>query len=625
MKNIFLFAIILFSYVSNCYSQNWLWARNGKSSGNTGEGGDKVNSVSTDVSGNVFVTGTFRSPTLTFGSPTLTKADSTNKCWWCSTNVSIAKYDMNGNVLWAKSAGGAGDDEGHSISADANGNVVITGWFSSPTITFGSTTLINNTQSDDIFIAKYDANGNVLWAKSAGGTNWDDGYSVATDVSGNVFITGVFWDSSLTFGSTTLPYIGSGDIFIAKYDAGGNMLWAKSAGGTGDDEGRSISTDPSGNVFVSGYFRSPTITFGSITLTNVAAYTNDIFIAKYDGSGNALWAKNVGGIPSQYGGAGYSLSADASGSVFVTGNFSSPTITFDSITLTNAESSGDYSDVFIAKYDASGNVLWAKRAGGTNTDVGYSVSVDLSGNVFVTGNFSGSNITFGSYTFTSPVGYNYPLFIVKYDGNGNVLCGSTLASNMGNGISVDSFGNAYVCGDFGANPFAVGADTLLPTCGYNIFVAKYRCDNNLPCIITNSTLNDTACNSYTLNGTTYNSSGTYTQTLMNTVSCDSIITLNLTINSISTCLNINTTGINEIKNINQLVIFPNPSNGAFTIESTSEGNYSIINELGETMQELKLNSTNQYTMNIENLNAGIYFIVGGNNKETTHQKIVVTK
>ena len=112
---------------------------------------------------------------------------------------------------------------------------------------------------------------------------------------------------------------------------------------------------------------------------------------------------------------------------------------------------------------------------------------------------------------------------------------------------------------------------------------------------------------------------------MNTVSCDSIITLNLTINSISTCLNINTTGINEIKNINQLVIFPNPSNGAFTIESTSEGNYSIINELGETMQELKLNSTNQYTMNIENLNAGIYFIVGGNNKETTHQKIVVTK
>lgn len=474
MKNIFFFVILFSSFYSNCYSQNWLWARCAVSSGNTGQCFDKGNSVSADVNGNVFVSGTFCSPTIAFGSVTLTNSSSTG----LYNDIFIVKYDATGNVLWAKSAGGVGPDVRQSVSADINGNVIITGWFSGPSITFGSTTLTNN-GGDDIFITKYDGNGNVVWAKNVGGTSSVDSYSVFADAGGNVFITGVFYYSNLTFGSITLINSGSGDIFIAKYDSSGNVLWAKNAGGTGDDEGRSISTDPGGNVFVTGYFTSPTITFDSITLTNVAAYTPDVFIVKYDANGNVLWAKNAGGTPSQYGGAGCSLSADASGSVFVTGYFTSPTITFDSITLTNAESSGHYSDVFIAKYDASGNVLWAKRAGGTNTDAGYSLSADADGNVFVIGNFSSSSIAFDFDTLLFPAGSSYPMFIVKYDANGNVLCTSTLASDGVNGVSVDSFDNAYIVGDVWIPPFIVGPDTLTLMAGGNIFVAKFECGNNI--------------------------------------------------------------------------------------------------------------------------------------------------
>ena len=125
---------------------------------------------------------------------------------------------------------------------------------------------------------------NWQWAKSAGGTTLDAGYSISTDAGGNVLVTGLFQSSSISFGSTTLTNAGGGylDIFVVKYDASGNALWAKSAGGTSsDDRGFAISTDASGNVLVTGSFQSSSITFGSITLTNAGSV--DIFVAKLNG------------------------------------------------------------------------------------------------------------------------------------------------------------------------------------------------------------------------------------------------------------------------------------------------------------------------------------------------------
>ena len=283
MKRIFiLLPAIIFSL--HVHSQNWLLARAA-----TGSGQQEGLSIATDASGNVFVTGYFASPTITFGTTTLTNAG--------QYDIFLVKYDGTGNVLWAKSAGGTGGDEGWSVSTDASGNVFATGVFSSPTITFGTTTL-TNAGIAAIFIVKYDGAGNVLWAKSAGGIGGDGGYSVATDVAGNVFATGVFSSPTITFGTTTLTNTSGGyaDIFLVKYDGIGNVLWAKNAGGTVDDYGWSAATDVSGNVFVTGYFTSATITFGTTTLINNSfAGMEDIFLVKYDGAGNVLWAKSAGG------------------------------------------------------------------------------------------------------------------------------------------------------------------------------------------------------------------------------------------------------------------------------------------------------------------------------------------
>ena len=123
---------------------------------------------------------------------------------------------------------------------------------------------------------------NYLWAKSAGGTSSDYGRSVATDASGNTFVTGVFYSTSITFGSYTLTNAGYADIFLVKYDASGNVIWAKSAGGTSYDFGWSVATDASGNTFVTGRFKSPSITFGSYTLNNANVGYSDIFLAKLD-------------------------------------------------------------------------------------------------------------------------------------------------------------------------------------------------------------------------------------------------------------------------------------------------------------------------------------------------------
>ncbi len=370
---------------------NVLWA---KSAGGTlSDGG---NSVSTDASGNVFMTGYFSSAAITFGTTTLTNAG--------AYSVFIVKYDADGTVLWAESAGGTSSDYGTSVSTDASGNVFITGYFSSPTINFGTTTL-TNAGNNDIFIVKYDADGTVLWAESAGGTSSDAGASVSTDASGSVFVTGEFSSPTITFGTTTLTNAGNTDVFIVKYGDAGTALWAKSADCTSFDGGTGVSTDASGNVYMTGYFNSPAVTFGTTTLTNAGLY--NIFIVKYDAAGTVLWAESAGGTSSDF---GYSVAAADGGYLFITGLFSSPTINFGTTTLPNSGSAST-NDIFIAQYDAAGTVIWAASAGATFNDVGYSVSVDASGSVFVTGEFTSPAINFGSTTLTNSGVFD--IFIVK--------------------------------------------------------------------------------------------------------------------------------------------------------------------------------------------------------------------
>lgn len=468
MKKTTLFlALFAFSQLKTfAQDPQWIWAKN-----DGGINGDFAQSISSDASGNIFVTGYFSGPSITFDSITLNNTDSN------FYDLFLVKYNAVGNVIWAKAAGGTSVDYATSVSADIFGNVYVAGYFHSASIIFDLDTLLNTAWGNDIFIAKYDPDGNVLWAKSYGGTNPYDDFasSVKTDASGNVYLTGNFGCNSIIFGAYTLTNSNTNntpDVFVVKYDTNGNVLWAKSAGGANNDNATSASTDNSGNLFVAGNFYSPSIIFGSTTLNNTGS--GDMFIVKYGTSGNVLWAKSAGGASSD---GAISASPDTSGNVFVTGNFTSPSIIFGSTTLNNAGGSNE--DMFIVKYDISGNVLWANSAGGTGFDRATSVSTYGSSDVIVAGYFNGPSMTFGTNTLTWMGGNR--IFVVKYDQNGIVQwVQSTTGTTSGeaNSVCTDAVGNIFITGSFGSQFAAFGSTTLNNITNANtsadIFLAKLR-------------------------------------------------------------------------------------------------------------------------------------------------------
>ncbi|HKR04734.1 MAG TPA: T9SS type A sorting domain-containing protein [Bacteroidia bacterium] len=462
MRIVLIFGCVGIFNTSLAQVPDWMWA---KSAGGTAIDGGK--NVATDAAGNIIAIGFFENSSITFGAITLTSGG--------SYDIFVVKYDPSGNVLWAKGAGGNEDDFGEGITTDLDGNIIATGAFRSSAITFGTTTLINaNPGYTDIFIVKFDSSGNVIWANSSGGTDEDGAISVATDLSGNIITMNTFLSPLISVGGTTLINSGIVDLFVAKYDSAGNNVWVKSAGGADSDQGCSVSVGVTGNIMATGYFRSSSITFGTTTITNSGSPDGDIFVVKYDSSGNVLWARSAEGLNEE---RAYSISIDKYDNSILTGYFASTVLTFNTITLANNGSN----DIFVAKYDSSGNVMWANSAGGTNSEVGYSIASVTGGNIIVTGTFSSSLISFGTSTLTN-TGYG-DLFVTKYDASGNSIWAISTTgsgSEIGYGTISDSDGNVIATGTFNNGPVTFGAISLMHTGtpGYSdFFIAKLDPDS----------------------------------------------------------------------------------------------------------------------------------------------------
>jgi hypothetical protein len=384
-------------------------------------------------------------------------------------NIFVVKYDASGNVLWAQGAGGTDNDWAYGICVDASGNVYVTGYFRSPSITFGTITL-NNTViaggSRDIFITKFNSVGSVLWAQSAGGSGDDMSNSICLDANNNVYITGTFgWDSNIAFGNDSLISKGAYDIFIAKYDSSGNFIWARNDGGTQEDGGLGICIDASNNIYITGYFQT-LATFDIDTIHGIGNVS--ICIAKFDTSGNNIWAKSAVGTLYDW---NYGTSIAASGnSVYITGYFMYSVI-FGSDTLGN---SGNWS-IFTAKYDTSGNALWGRCPGGTDYDYGNSISADSNGHVFVTGYFASSFLNFGGIpALNTNVGYD-DIFVVEYDASGSALWATSVGgtdNDYGMGICTSGGNNVYITGYYGSYNINFGSTTLNNNGSYDVFLAK---------------------------------------------------------------------------------------------------------------------------------------------------------
>ncbi len=505
--------IILISINAIAQAPSFQWAKTGN-----GNHADVGRSVTTDASGNSIVIGYFSSSTITFGSFVLTNAGINS-----SPDMFIVKYSPAGNVLWAKSAGGVNYDYAKWVNTDANGDIIVVGDFGSANITFGADTLINSTFPVNycMFIVKYDSNGNELWAKASGGFGVYYTWTSAIDPAGNLLVAGWFSGAMVIFDDDTLNNVWGEDMFLAKFDPSGNVLWARSAGGTGTDHITSVTTDASGNVIVGGSFNSTSIAFDTVTLSTSGG--QDIIIAKYDPSGDLQWVRSTGNVGDDA--IGF-VTVDPSGNLIATGNYASPALTFDSITITNGGFSGSY-DTFITKYDSSGTVLWTKSAGGSYDDYALSVRPDANGNLIQIGSYGSASVAFGNITLINAGSDD--IYIVKYDPAGNVVWARTVGSSNQEsvlGLAVDAWGNMVITGWFTGPD--LNFDNYICSGAYDMFIAKLSSSNT-------SVINPVVCNSYTSPSGNYvwASSGTNFDTIPGSLGLDSIIIINLTVNNIN--------------------------------------------------------------------------------------------
>ena len=344
-----------------------------------GNGPDRGISIKADAQGDCYVTG-FYYGTATFGSTTLSSVGG-------SQDVFIAKYNTSGVLQWVVSAGGMGTESGNGITIDNSGNVVVTGQFTE-TALFGTTSLTSmidpstSLSSIDVFTTKLDASGNFLWAKKGSAKYTDRALDVATDPAGNIYVTGQFSDT-ITFDVTHNNNMYNA-IFLIKYNSGGAEQWFRKIGGSTMNIGYGIAVDANSNVYLTGDFLGTLIFFGppDVQLTNV--YQNDIFVAKYNTTGDFLWGEADGSISDV---SSRNIALDDSSNAYIVGNFRCTFSEYADVFGQGTFNSVGYKDIFITKYNCNGQRQWMRQVGGQKEDFGAGIALNSYRQPVIAGSF----------------------------------------------------------------------------------------------------------------------------------------------------------------------------------------------------------------------------------------------
>jgi len=454
------------------------WAFNIESTGGTSEAGE---GIAVDNSGNVVVIGLFSDTADFDASP-----NEANIISGGGYDLFLAKYSPMGEYKWAFNIGGLSDEKGYDVTTDDEGDIFIIGDFSS-TIDLDpgmGTAIETNNGDSDVLVAKYDSAGNYIWSIAIGGSGEDHGAAVTVDTMGNVYVTGSFSDT-VDFdpgpGTSILTSNGNLDTYVAKYNADGEYQWALRFGGDFNSNGEDLVVDEVGSVYVTGSF-ADTVDFdpGPAEVNLISDIGYDIFLAKYNSSGEYQWAFKVGSIDNVFGTGpdiGYGIAMDQADNIYIAGSVGEPT-DFDPGPGTSILSAAG--DGFLAKYSVDGHYKWALGIAGAGSNRAHGVAVDSFDNVYVTGVLQ-ETADFDPDTSTAnltSVG-NSDVFVAKYDTAGNYSwafgIGST-GADFGYAICTDNMGALLTTGFISATvdfdpDLDVNSGT--PVGGRDAFVGKY--------------------------------------------------------------------------------------------------------------------------------------------------------
>ncbi|MCC7333269.1 MAG: T9SS type A sorting domain-containing protein [Flavobacteriales bacterium] len=675
MRNFTLFFLLnIISYSTSAQNPTWDWASNHGYTNN-----ERAENIAKDSKNNVYIVGTF-SDSIQFGSFRLTKLFPSYY-----SSVFIVKYDSIGNVIWAKSPGG--EANAYGIAVDKNDNIIIGGAFYTTTY-FGPSIFLNNGGSADIYIAKYDSNGNAIWAQKAGGAQTDycigvgvdslgniyqtgiigyssnsffgsimlsnsnsipdiyiakydsagtpiwaqniDGpctaspFSIVTDDTGNSYVCGWYYNSSLVLSPFSLPNSGGRDAYIAKYNSNGDVVWAQKVGGSANDFAIDIALDKLNNLYVSGYFASNSLNINGTLLINYGS--NDIFLSKINTSdGNFVWSKQIGGFDSDF---TSSVCTDEGSNVYLVADYNSSSIFIDTAEFFN----NGTTNFVVAKFNTNGSFLFALTAGGNNTDYAIN-SVVNDNNLYIAGDIQSTSSTYGSTTlssggisdvlvakldlglgcstlssividscglesYTSPSGnQTYTLSGNYFDTIPNVnSCDSLITISFNKKVidtSLTTNSNSFVSNEINATYQWFDCNTMNPITSandssfypfsagnYAVEITKWNCIANSNCVYycpeSSSTLDIEVCESYTVpsGNYTYSTDGTYFDTIPNFEGCDSLITINLTIDTASSASFYSY--LNPTDSLNLIIVNTSSGNISSYLWDFGDGNTSTL-------------------------------------------------
>lgn len=437
--------------------------------------------IATDASGNVYMAMWSGYDSVTLGATTYFNASAQSK-------VVLVKYDKEGNVIWSRTS-----TEGNTlpidIAVDPNGNAFLYGYFTGENVKFGSEEITRTAGmgTNTCYIIKFSPDGDLLWKVNSGtislGSEKQSYGSIAADNFGNVYTTATYY-GSVKIGVITLTNAGGEDVSVAKYSAGGGLVWAKRIGGTGYERASKITVSNENGLYVVGEFSSLSMAMGSSNLNYSASYPSssyscfNIFLARLNAAdGSIVWGKQSTGDSRVM-----SVVADEAGNVYLGGSLRSDTVSFSGLTVY-----GNSGNPFYAKYSSQGDVLRVTpfvqtlASPGSNHAI-WDLAVDACNNIWVCG---GMDSAFGNGAYLDsfiimpqPQERIDPMFIAAYTDEGLLADYAALGSGglSNSGVAADQNGNIYLSGYYNASKaLRVGVDSVsaVPNSYKNYFIAKY--------------------------------------------------------------------------------------------------------------------------------------------------------
>ena len=430
---------------------------------------DYVKAVTEDANGNIYATG------YTYSADFPVK-NAWNSTFGGGTDVFVSKFSPSGYLLFSTFLGGSSVDFGYGIKVDSEGNVYVYGETQSNDFTTKNAYQPGFKGASDVFLAKFDPTGNLLFSTLLGGYQYDHATGLALDNLGNIYITGYTFSPTFpTRNPLPIAYMGTSMAFLAKFDAQGALLYSTFLGGSATDIGYAVATDANNNCYIAGQTNSNDfpIVNGYQTTRN-GSY--DGFITEFNTTGQIIYSSYFGGNQSEE----ITSIAVNSNTVTVTGftsSFNLPLVNaFDGVFA------GGFSDVFVARFTNNNQLSFSSFLGGSVDDYSYGIAVDTSGNSYVTGFTDSTNFPVKIPFQNSNAGVN-DMFVTKIASNGSLDFSSYLGGlndDYGRAIIVDSNSNILVAGESGSNGLgSVNGYYINNSGNFDGFIIKYS-DVNAP-------------------------------------------------------------------------------------------------------------------------------------------------